>query len=343
MRDSDRFTRITYFYRRPSPGFFSIERIFDLVQDGLSSQFQYRRVICPFVSQGILRRTLNALSNIRLQGDINHVTGDTHYLANVLSGRRTILTIHDFIMMRRLRGLARWTYFIFWLWWPVRRVAAVTVVSKAVADELSVYMPDIVAKITVVPNPLSPEFVYVPKVFNERAPRVLFVGTSENKNLDRAANALKGIFCTLVVVGPLTEIQVKMLNKLDLSWENYCDLNRQHLLGQYVDADLLLFPTLYEGFGLPIIEAQAVGRPVITSDIPPLTEVAGAAALFIDPNSVKSIRSGVLRLTEDKEYRRELIEQGLLNVKRFSVTDIIKQYERLYDRVIAQAGHDNFV
>jgi glycosyltransferase involved in cell wall biosynthesis len=338
MRNGAPLTRITYFYRRPAVGFYSIEQVFDQVQNGLSPQFIVRKVVCPFISQGVVRRILNSLSHLTAQGDINHVTGDIHYLAILLFSKRTILTIHDCTMMHRLQGLARWTYFFFWLWWPIRRVKAVTVVSEAVADELDTYIPGCRSKISVIPNPLGLRFKYTPKPFNDSAPRILFIGTSKNKNLDRASRALQGLTCTLVIVGQISQTQMKVLEQLNMRWEGHSELNENQLVRQYIEADLLLFPSLYEGFGLPIIEAQAVGRPVITSELAPMVEVSGGAAQFVDPNCIQSIRSGVSRLINDEAYRRQIVELGLMNVRRFSNSNVMKQYENLYSFVASKTN-----
>jgi glycosyltransferase involved in cell wall biosynthesis len=86
----------------------------------------------------------------------------------------------------------------------------------------------------------------------------------------------------------------------------------------------------YEGFGLPIIEAQAIGRPVITSNIPPMDEVAGDAALKVDPYDVSAIRTAILKLCADRVLQEELILQGLENVKQYRAPDIAEKYAQLY-------------
>jgi len=81
-----------------------------------------------------------------------------------------------------------------------------------------------------------------------------------------------------------------------------------------------VFPSLYEGFGLPVLEAQACGCPVITSTTSSLPEVAGDAALLVDPGDTVAIAAAMLRLAVDPALRRELVERGLTNVRRFSWT-----------------------
>jgi glycosyltransferase involved in cell wall biosynthesis len=83
-------------------------------------------------------------------------------------------------------------------------------------------------------------------------------------------------------------------------------------------ADLLLFPSLYEGFGLPILEAQACGCPVLTSSVTSCPEVAGNGAHIVDPYSIDEIREGTLKILKDNIYKEQLIQKGLENVKKFS-------------------------
>jgi glycosyltransferase involved in cell wall biosynthesis len=80
----------------------------------------------------------------------------------------------------------------------------------------------------------------------------------------------------------------------------------------------VLFPSLFEGFGLPVVEAMACGVPVITSTVGALPEVAGGAALLVDPTDEHSITDALVELARDSTLRATLIERGLANVRRFS-------------------------
>lgn len=84
------------------------------------------------------------------------------------------------------------------------------------------------------------------------------------------------------------------------------------------NADLFLFPSFYEGFGLPILEAQSYEVPVVTSSISSMPEVAGQAAILVDPHDSESIAQGIYLLLNNKSLRDKLINQGLVNLKRFS-------------------------
>jgi glycosyltransferase involved in cell wall biosynthesis len=88
---------------------------------------------------------------------------------------------------------------------------------------------------------------------------------------------------------------------------------------------------------MPIIEAQWVERPVVTSNCSSMPEVAGAAACLVDPFDVGSIRAGILRVINDEPYRERLIELGRENRERFSLAQVAHQYGALYERVMAGA------
>src|SRR5690606_13296776 len=102
--------------------------------------------------------------------------------------------------------------------------------------------------------------------------------------------------------------------------------------------DIILFPSIYEGFGLPITEGNKAGRVVITSNISPMKDIAGDAACLVDPFDVLSIRNGLLKVMEDDVYRERLIKNGFENVKRFDAEFISDQYLAIYQKVAAGAG-----
>lgn len=89
----------------------------------------------------------------------------------------------------------------------------------------------------------------------------------------------------------------------------------------------LVFPSLYEGFGLPVVEAMACGVPVLTSTISSLPEVAGNAAILVDPVSVDAITDGITKLVNDSELREHLVQKGLLRAKRFSWQNVVNEIE----------------
>ena len=97
-------------------------------------------------------------------------------------------------------------------------------------------------------------------------------------------------------------------------------------------ARALLFPSIYEGFGLPVIEAMALGTPVVTSNGSSLTEVAGDAALFVDPYSIDSIAWAIRAIEADTDLRRELVERGRQQAKKFSPSAYDERLRQLYEK-----------
>ena len=104
----------------------------------------------------------------------------------------------------------------------------------------------------------------------------------------------------------------------------------------YTMADMLAFPTLYEGFGIPILEAQRCGTPVLTSNCSSLPEVGGMSALYVDPGNIDDICSGMDRILSDPEYAGQLRRLGYENVKRFSWESSAKKLDEIIESVIRQ-------
>ena len=323
--------RLHYFIRKPSRETFSIERLFDAIISAIPEQrFVIRRLICPFHSTGIFRRILLIAWAAIRQGDINHVTGDVDFLCLLMRRRRTVITIHDINSLHRLRGLRRRVYELFWLRLPLFRAGQVTTASEASRAEIQPFAARAARPIKVIPDCMTMRLEIQPKSFKCHLPRILHVGTKPNKNLERVIAALRGVPCELVVVGKVTHEQTHLLDRSGIHYENHVDLSDTALLDQYRAADLVVFVSTYEGFGLPILEAQAIGRPVVTSDHEPMRSVAGTGAKLVDPTDVDEIRRGIEDVIRNAALRETLIEAGRRNVDRYSPAAVALQYASLY-------------
>ena len=322
--------RVVHFQRKPFPGYVSMERLFADIRNAMPGQVECFPHVCPFFSKGIIPRIRNLLDAAKHQSQINHITGDAHYLALALDGRRTVLTIHDRAPLERLRGLRRAVFKFFWFTLPMRRARLVTVVSESTRRELLRYVPCDPAKIRVVPDCVGKDFVPSPKPFNVGEPEILHLGTAANKNLERLARALVDLPCKLNIIGVLTASQLELLKRCKIRYSNTPRATDAEVLRAFQNCDMLAFASTYEGFGLPIVEAQAIGRPVITSNVLSMPEVAGGAACLVDPFDVAAIREAILRVWKNAAYRESLIRAGFENVKRFSPKAMAKTYAAIY-------------
>ena len=327
---------VSMFMRRPLPTQHSIERLFSAVREHLPADIVCTPHMCSFESVGIWRRMVIAVEAAFRQADVNHVTGDVHFITLLLRRKSTILTIHDLATLDRLSGFTRWLYRLIWLRIPARRVRIITVISSATRDHVRRELGGIAADIRVIPDCVFDGFDPYPKPFNAERPTVLIVGLARNKNFPRIVEALHGIPCNLRVIGHLTPELAETLAKHEISYTSDSRLSDHAIIEEYRNCDLLVFASTSEGFGLPILEAQAVGRPVITSNVSSMPEVAGDGAELVDPLDTSSIRAGILRVISNERRRKELIERGFANVRRFGVTAVAEQYAELY-REVAQA------
>ena len=290
--------------------------------------------VSRFVSKGFFRRIYNIIEAAFRQGDINHIAGDVQFLACLLSRKRTLLTILDLVSVHRLYGWRRAIVVIFWYWLPIKRAAMVSVISESTKRELLDHIKVDPRKVRVVHCPVSPDFRPVAAEFNSANPVILQIGARPNKNVERVAYALQGIPCHLRVIGILDDSQISLLRQCAINYSSVSNITDEQVLNEYQSCDMLLFASTYEGFGLPIVEAQATGRPVVTSNIFSMPEVAGNAACIVDPFKVNCIREGVLRVINDPTYRKELVRQGIENAKRFRPDWIAQQYADIYRKLL---------
>jgi glycosyltransferase involved in cell wall biosynthesis len=178
-----------------------------------------------------------------------------------------------------------------------------------------------------------------------RQPYILFVGTLEpRKNLVRLVRAYRrvaaaGTSHSLVLAGPIGWHHESLLRETSLQGPGEVVLtgasrSAGELDALYRGADAFAYPSLYEGFGLPVVEAMARGVPCVVSTASSLPEVAGEAALFVDPRSVVGIAEALERVTTDGALRDRLREAGVTRASRFSWDETARRTLDVYKSVL---------
>jgi glycosyltransferase involved in cell wall biosynthesis len=324
---------VTYIFRKRLPNVFSIEKIYDtLVAEFRKSGASVRTLELPYTSTGLASVFRNAWFAARRIGrGYVHITGDVHYAALFRPLTKTVITVQDCVIMQRGTGFKRFVLWLLWFWLPTRTAAAITVSTAQIKDEVLKTVKISPHKIAIIPHFVDPAFVGSDRPFAAHRPRILQVGTTANKNLPRVIAALRGMNCELVIIGPLADDHRRQLEQHDIRFENFVGVNHAAVLDLYASADIISFPSTYEGFGMPIIEGQAVGRPILTSDLEPMRSVAGAdGAMLVDPRSVQSIRDGFAALIADAALRARLVAAGKTNSNRFTLEAVSASYSALY-------------
>lgn len=327
---------VTYIFRKGSSTNFSIEKLFDaLYAHFKQSGVALERLELPYVSTGIA----SVLRNIwfvarRRKSGVLHITGDVHYAALLSPFSRSIITVHDCVVLQRGTGFKRLVMWLLWFGLPVRFASCIVVISERTKGELmkTVAVPE--RKIAVIPNFVDPSFAFSERPFAGELPRILHVGTAANKNLSRVIGALRGVPCVLVIVGRLPQPILDELRESAIRYENLVGVTHEAMASLYREADIVSFPSTYEGFGMPIVEGQVIGRPVLTSDMEPMRSVAGPeGAMLVDPCSIEAIRDGFLALIRDAALRARLVAAGRDNARRYTLEAAAAAYLAIYEKL----------
>ena len=335
--------KVHLFFRKSTKGFRSLEEVFDIVIKALKqTEVQINEVPEKRVTPE--KFWTNLLWVWKHRGKVNHITGDIHYIA-LATGRNTVLTIHDAYSSLTGSLYKKFLIKLFWFWLPALLVKRITTISEKSKIELEKIIPFAKKKIMVIPNPYNPKLLDRDQhldeelITNTSKPIVLHLGTKSNKNLERTIGALEGLPYKLYIIGQLTDLQADLLAEHEIDFRSYFNLPYNEVAMLYHQCTVVCFASLYEGFGMPIIEAQLVGKPVIISNLDPMPWVAGKdGACLVDPYSIISIRDGVIKVIEDQEYRQQLVENGLQNVQRFEPEKIAGMYEEVYREVLSTSA-----
>jgi glycosyltransferase involved in cell wall biosynthesis len=332
--------QITWLFRKKRAlGNFSIEQSFQEVAKAWSEETKPVWTEATQFSQGWLNRWNIIRQTRALETDILHITGDIHFAALAWpkwqrNRPKVVLTIHDIGFIHDHTGWKRWLMKKVWITWPLRCVDQLITVSEAtkedVLKEASWFDPQ---KITVIPTVVPQHFKPRNTDPHNPKPIALHIGVAENKNLRRHAEALRGLDVHLRIIGEPSDADHRMLKQFGVEYSTGSKLTDAEMQEAYATSDFLLFASTLEGFGMPILEAQMVGLPVITSHIAPMNEVAGDGALLCDPFDVSNIRIGILKVLNNPDERKALGAIGWKNQLRFKPINAANMHWELYTQV----------
>lgn len=250
--------------------------------------------------------------------------------------KRAIVFVHDLTHLRYYGRLRR-IYYEFVLRWLYRRCAAIICVSDYTRGEFLAWSKADPGKVHVIKNGVSSAFLENKLATRLSYKYVLYPGNHRSyKNLDRLIRAfaksnLAGQGVHLLLTGKKHPELYDVVSECHLQeFVHFCGrVPAEELPKLYRGAEAVVFVSLYEGFGLPILEAMASDVPVITSSVSAMPEVAGDAALLVDPHSVESIADALVRIASDEKLRRELVAKGRQRVKEFDWNRSAEKFWRL--------------
>jgi len=326
---------VSLFLRKSIPGIhYSIENYYSELIKYNNKKFTFKINKCPFESKGIFKRILLIFWAAFKQGDINNISGDISFISFFFNKKKTITTILDNYSLFRLKGIKKIIYYFFWIKIPIKKSVKIIAISNKTKNDIIRYCKVKKNKIAVIDVCISSFFKKKIKKKIIKKPKILIVGTGENKNIKNILLALNKINCELIIVGKLSYENISIINKFKIPLKNYVSISNKSILQKYYESDILVFASKYEGFGMPILEAQAVGRAVVTSQLEPMTYVAGQGAYYVNPYSIKSINNGIKIIINNDKLRNNLINKGFINVKRFNKLKILESLYNCYNEVL---------
>ena len=295
--------------------------------------------------------------------DVVHVCDHSNAMyVDMIGGRPNVVTCHDLLAIQGARGeipghVTGFSGRIFqrWILSGLKRAQHVVCVSEQTRSELQRLSGLPAARCSVVPNALN--YPYRPMGSDEArarlqrlgasAPWPFFVHVGGNQWYKNRAGVVR-LFMQLAALPPFQSHHLIMAGKpwpdelralvqgsgLAARIHEWTEVANEDLRALYSTAEALLFPSLQEGFGWPIAEAQACGCVVVTSNRAPMTEVGGDAAVYIDPDDAPGAAAVIAAALANRDA---LVEAGLRNAERFSGAQMVEGYVAAYRRVVAAA------
>ncbi len=262
-----------------------------------------------------------------------------------------VVTIHDLIFMRFpefYKPFDRRIYYskVKYACTSAKKIIAISAQTK---EDIVEFLKIDPGKIELIYQSISPKY-YKPQTVENLLPKynisenfILAVGTVEPRknqlSILKAVHAKK-IQTQIVFVGKPTEYSFQLLefiteNKMEGQVKFLTNIPRKDLIGLYQQARLSVYISIFEGFGLPVIESMASGCPVITSNVSCLPETAGGAAILCTPDNVEDLGNQIQKLLEDEGFRSDWIKKGTERAKVFHPEYFSQKMISLYSEILS--------
>lgn len=320
---------------------------------------RFKKILAEYSHYSFREQFLLPLQLIKLKPDLVHFP---HFNVPLLWWGRQVITIHDLIKheSRGSETTTRWQPFYwfkylvykFIVWVAVKRAVKIIVPSKWWRDELA-------RRYRLGPNKIAVTYEAVDEKFLEprspeleagkilakykiKKPFAIYTGSLyPHKNVERLVKAVKKINLRLVIVCARSIFLGKFRKRIkDLKAENLVTLAGfvpdEELVSLYQEAEAFVFPSLLEGFGLPGLEAMAVGLPVIASNASCLPEIYGDAALYFDPENINDMAEKIKKVVDNQELRERLKKLGFEQVRKYSWQRMAKETLEIYKETVAE-------
>ena len=283
---------------------------------------------------------------------------EPHYVLPALVRCRSVVTIHDCIHLmfpQYLPGRLAYVYAKGSMWTAARKANRILTVSEASKRDILRFFKVPPEKVEVIYNAIDERFLapanpermdLVKQRYQLDHPFVLYVGNIKpHKNIER----LIGAFARVRARGCDPDLRLVIIGDEISKYPGLRQSVHKHKLDKYVRflgfqptdtlaalyrlARAFVFPSLYEGFGLPPLEAMACGTPVVTSNLSSLPEITGGAALLVDPYDVEAIADAMCQAVTNDALRADLISRGIQRARSFSWTQSVRKIHDIYMQV----------
>jgi glycosyltransferase involved in cell wall biosynthesis len=317
----------------------------------------FRMVPEPATPYSVAEQYRIPMSLARERVDLVH---EPHYVLPPLTRCRSVVTIHDCIHLmfpQYLPSRLAYVYAKGSMWAASRKADRILTVSEASKRDILRFFDVPADKVSVIYNAIDERFLapgnpermdLVRQRYQLDHPFVLYVGNIKpHKNIERLIDAFGRARAQgpenlkLIIIGdeiskyPALRQSVHK-HKLDKHVRFLGFQPMETLAAFYRLARAFVFPSLYEGFGLPPLEAMACGTPVVTSNVSSLPEIAGGAALLVDPYDADAIANGIVQAVTDDTLRADLICRGLDRARSFSWPQSVRKIHEIYMHVAKQ-------